>query len=147
MALMHVMYTLQEQLDFKLYIVAVDHGLREDAKTEVDIAFNYAMLISNNSLPFFFKKVTISGSSNIQEKARNERYKAIREVKESIGADYIATAHHMEDKAETVLMRVIRGTSVKGLNVLEPINKDILRPMIKARKRDVMLHISRKSIP
>jgi len=149
MALMHVLYTLQEECSFALHCIGVNHNLREEAQQELDIASKFAESLL---VPFYKAKVFINGDSNVQEKARVKRYQVFSELKdklhESLGKDvYISTGHHMEDRAETLLLRIIRGTSVQGLNVLEPLNGALLRPMIHARKRDVMLHIKRKNIP
>jgi tRNA(Ile)-lysidine synthase len=143
MALLDVMATLRDDFKFKLTVVGVNHNLRSEAGSELDLVESYCQKLN---VDFHRKDVYLNGKGNIQSRARDERYKAIREVKEAIGADFIATAHHSNDRAETVLIRVLRGTSVKGLSVLEPLNGELLRPMIYAKKRDVMLHIERKKI-
>src|SRR5690606_12871153 len=133
---------------FFLYAVGIDHSLRPEAREELNTVKKYISNLNHDGIiPFYTKKVFLHKGGNMQERARDARYEAIREVKAMIGADFIATAHHAEDRAETVLMRIIRGTSVGGLNVLEPQCNDVLRPMIRAKKRDVMLHIDRKKIP
>ncbi len=148
MALLHVLYGLQKELGFSLYAVGINHGLRPEAKSELDMVRDYLSTLNHHGVvPLFIKRISLKEGGNIQERAREARYEAIREIQNFIGADFICTAHHMEDKAETVLMRIIRGTSVKGLDVLNPQCNDVLRPMIRAHKRDVMLHVQRKSIP
>lgn len=149
MALMHVLSTLQEECGFHLHCMGVNHNLRPEAKAELDIAQRFAR---EKLIPFYRASVFINGEDNIQCKARDARYTVLKEMQDSLQNSlkkkvYLSSAHHMEDKAETVLLRMIRGTSVKGLNVLEPLKGDVLRPMIRARKRDVMLHIERKGIP
>lgn len=144
MALMHVLHSLQQELNFTLYCCGVNHNLRPEAQTELDIAKGFADALC---VPFIFKSVHIDAKSNIQERARILRYQALNQVKELVQADYVCTAHHTEDRAETVLMRIIHGTSIKGLKVMQALNGTLLRPMIKARKRDVELHVQRKSIP
>ena len=147
MALLHVLYGLQEEVGFSLYAVGVDHGLRVEAKDELQMVKEYLKNLNHNGIvPFFTKRIHLEEGGNVQERAREARYKAIREIQDVIGADFIATAHHAEDRAETVLMRIIKGTSVKGLDVLDPQCNDVLRPMIRAKKRDVMLHVERKGI-
>lgn len=144
MALLHVLATLRKDFNFELVACGVNHNLRTEASQELIIAEEFCKSLN---VVFFKRDIYLNNGGNIQERARDARYAALRGLKESIKADYICTAHHAEDKAETVLMRIIRGTSVSGLNVLEPMSGDLLRPMIEAKKRDVMLHITRKSIP
>lgn len=144
MSLLHVLASLRSDFGLHISAVGIDHGLREAAKEELSTAKEYCDSIS---VPFFKRKITISDCGNLHENARNERYSIFREIKENIGADYIATAHHAEDLAETVLMRIIRGTTLKGLHTLLPVNDDVIRPMIRARKREVMMHIEKMKIP
>jgi tRNA(Ile)-lysidine synthase len=143
MALLHVMSTLRNDFNFRLTVVGVNHNLRIEASSELDLVEDFCKKLN---VDFYRKDIYLNGSNNIQSRARDERYKAIRKVKEELGADFIATAHHSNDRAETVLIRILRGTSVKGLSVLEPLNGELLRPMIYAKKRDVMIHIERKKI-
>ena len=143
MALLHVLSTLKNEFGYQLFCCGVNHNLREEAQKELDIARDFCYKLG---ITFYQKDIYIEGKPS-QDKARNLRYKALRELKEHINADYICTAHHFEDKAETVLIRIIRGTSVSGLDVLNTVSSDLIRPMIRAKKRDVMLHISRNNIP
>jgi tRNA(Ile)-lysidine synthase len=57
------------------------------------------------------------------------------------------TAHHADDRAETVLIRLLRGTSLSGLSVLRARKENLLRPMIRARRADVTRHVERHSLP
>jgi tRNA(Ile)-lysidine synthase TilS/MesJ len=62
-------------------------------------------------------------------------------------ASLLATAHHKDDRAETVLLRLLRGTSLEGLSVLSPRTGRLLRPMIRAPKRAVVAHVERHQVP
>jgi tRNA(Ile)-lysidine synthase len=61
-------------------------------------------------------------------------------------ARYVVTAHHADDRAETVLQRLLRGAGPRGLAVLRPCSEDLLRPMIRARRADVLAHLERHGI-
>jgi tRNA(Ile)-lysidine synthase len=64
-----------------------------------------------------------------------------------VGADRIATGHHADDRAETLLIRLLRGTGPVGLAVLPPRDGDRIRPFYRARRADVDAHVSRHHIP
>ena len=64
-----------------------------------------------------------------------------------MGAARVATGHHADDRAETLLMRVLRGTGARGLAAMPPHDGDRVRPMIAARRRDVEAHVARHRIP
>ena len=151
MALMSVLARLQQDMGITLCCVGINHQLRNEAADEVLIAKNFA-----ESMSVDFKIVdVVVPEGNVQAMARDVRYEALFKAQREFKADYIATAHHMEDRAETVLMKMMRGSTKQGLTVLEPRSqkkyknsyRTIIRPMIRARKSDVMLHIERKNIP
>jgi tRNA(Ile)-lysidine synthase len=60
---------------------------------------------------------------------------------------FVATAHHKLDRAETVLLRLLRGTSLEGLAVLPPRSNLIIRPLIRATRKDVEVHLERHQVP
>lgn len=144
MALLHVLAGLRDEKRFKLSVVTINHGLRAECVDEVELVKNFCNSLNVDCYDF---SLNLKDGGNVQERAREARYEVFRNLKVKIGANYIVTAHHKNDRAETVLMRIITGTSVYGLDVLRVRSDDLLRPMIGAYKRDVMLHITRKNIP
>jgi tRNA(Ile)-lysidine synthase len=64
-----------------------------------------------------------------------------------VGAGRIATGHHADDRAETLLMRLLRGTGARGLAVLQPLEGDRIRPLLRARRVDIDGHIARHRVP
>jgi tRNA(Ile)-lysidine synthase len=71
----------------------------------------------------------------------------LRTAASRASADRIATGHHADDRAETLLMRLLRGTGPGGLAVLPPRDGDRIRPMIRARRVDIDAHVARHRIP
>ena len=73
--------------------------------------------------------------------ARELRYSWFREMKTIKKMDYIAVAHHADDVAETVLINLCRGTGIKGLTGIQPIQGDILRPLLRCSRTDILAYI------
>jgi tRNA(Ile)-lysidine synthase len=143
-ALLHVMASLREQFGLELCAHGVDHGLRAEAPLELDQAQRLA-----RSLDVSFDRTTleIPRGANLQARARRGRYTALRAAAERLGAAWIATAHHADDRAETVLMRIMRGSGPAGLGVLAPKAGDLLRPLIRAGRVDILAHLERHHLP
>lgn len=138
-AMLSVLARLAPQLGFSLSAHGVDHGLRTAAAAELDLA---EALATKLGVPFARTRLALRRGSNLQARAREARYAALREAAAPSGA-LIATAHHADDRAETVLMRLLRGAGPRGLAVLAPRAHDVIRPLLRAEKRDVLLHLQR----
>jgi tRNA(Ile)-lysidine synthase len=143
-AMLHVLALLRSRLAFGLFAHGVDHGLRPEASAELDLAEAFARSLD---VPFSRTQVVVGAGGNLQARARVERWAALRVAAERAGADRIATGHHADDRAETVLIRLLRGTRARGLGVLPPSDGDRIRPLYRARRADVDAHIARHHLP
>ncbi len=144
MAMLSVLAMLAGDCSIRLIAHGVDHGLRTEAQAELDLA---ERLAERFSVPFTRTCLVVSTGANLQARARMARYEALEEVRATHNARFIATAHHADDRAETVLLRLLRGSSVAGLGVLPLADGHRLRPLIEARKEDVTAHLTRHRIP
>jgi len=130
---------------YPLVIAHFNHGLRTESEQEAEFCKQFA---SDNDIPFYYKKWTDrSESGNIHSNARDARYTFFQEVASATNASYIATAHHQDDQAETVLDRMLRGSGQRGLCAIRHIaeskhgNAKILRPMLDFRKHDLKAYL------
>lgn len=144
MALLHVLSRLREELGYRMAAHGVDHGLRVEASAELDLAERLAL---DNGVPFSRSTVAVAPGGNLQARAREVRYRALETAAADFGNASIVTAHHADDRAETVLLRLLRGSGPKGLAVLPARAGDRLRPFLRARRTDVMSHLSRHRVP
>jgi tRNA(Ile)-lysidine synthase len=144
MALLHVMALLRGRHGFGLFAHGVDHGLRAEAARELDLAEAFSRDLE---VPFSRTGVSVSPGGNLQARARDARWAALRAAASHLDADRIATGHHADDRAETLLMRLLRGTGARGLAVLPPQDGDRIRPFLRARRSDVAAHIARHRVP
>jgi tRNA(Ile)-lysidine synthase len=146
MALLHVLALVRRKLAFGLFAHGVDHGLREGAAAELDTAEELARTLE---VPFGRTRVNVPRGGNLQARARSARWEALEAAASRLGADRIATGHHAEDRAETLLIRLLRGTGPRGLAVLPPRARasDRIRPFYRARRTDIEAHLRRHRIP
>lgn len=116
-ALLHVLGRLRSQLHFDLVAHGVDHGLRAEASEELALAGRVAAKLG---VPFAVTRVDVSPGGNLQARARDARRAALGAAAIAAGARAIATGHTADDRAETVLMRLLRGSGPEGLAALPP---------------------------
>lgn len=124
--------------------VGVNHGLRPEADSELDLA---AALAEVAGVQFRRIQLNLEPDSNIQCRARDARYAALMRVADEFGARYIVTAHHFDDRAETVLFRLLRGEGIGSLGVMPPVSGRIYRPLLGVKRERIMGYLKRWDIP
>lgn len=96
---------------------------------------------------FDTKAKTEQWKKGIQETARILRYDWLEKVRSENGYSFLATAHHANDNAETLLMNLFKGTGISGLHGILPRNGNIIRPLLFAAKKDIAEYVSNNNIP
>lgn len=139
-ALLHTLALAASKIGFSVLAHGVDHGLRPEAAGELDLVEAFATRLG---VPFERTSVACPPGGNLQARARALRRQALEAAADRRGATRIATAHHGDDRAETVLIRLLNGAPPAGLAVLPPTDGRWIRPMIFARKADIAAHLSR----
>ncbi len=142
-ALLHLLARLSEHSGFSLHAVYFNHGLRPEAWQEEEFVKEFARTLGIESTvgrEDVGSKARLTGKS-VEEAARNARYSFYREVVDRIKADKIATAHHMDDQAETVLMHLLRGSGLKGLAGMSPKRGIIIRPFLVATRKEILSYL------
>jgi tRNA(Ile)-lysidine synthase len=115
LALLHMLYTVREKLGCQLHVATLDHGLRGQAGAE-DALF-VERLAQSWGIPVTRGTVQAQGEG-IEAAARIARYDFLSGVARKVGAQYVAVAHHADDQAETVLMRLLRGAGLTGMRAM-----------------------------
>ena len=150
MVLLHFLYTAYKQNKIKsLHAFHMNHSLRDVADSEEDFVRNYCEV---RKIPFTSVKEDVSlyaKSDRISEETagRKLRYEHLGRLKRELGYDYIATAHHADDNAETILMRLIRGTGIKGMGGIHPKENDLIRPLLFMTKDEIYAVAEEENIP
>jgi tRNA(Ile)-lysidine synthase len=148
MALLHVLSRLAAPFRVTVCAHGVDHGLRKEAAEELALA---ARVAADLGVPFDQTRIEVAPGANLMARARAARFEALRGALARLpapkGRRFLATAHHADDRAETVLLRILRGTGPHGLAVLPPRSGDLIRPIIRSRRADILAHLHRHRIP
>lgn len=143
MALLHALGLLAPKLRLSLFACGIDHGLRPEAGAELDLA---EALARELGVGFERVRLSVAAGSNLQARARDARYEALEGVRDARRIDAIATAHHADDRAETVLLRLLRGAPAGGLAVLPARDGNRVRPLVRARRADAIAHLERHGV-
>jgi tRNA(Ile)-lysidine synthase len=143
MAMLHALAWLRGRLGHALVACGVDHGLRAEAGAELDLAESLAR---RSDVPFERVRIALEPGTNRMARARAARYAALRAVASRLGARAIAVGHQADDRAETLLMRILRGAGPAGLAVLPSRSGDLVRPMIRVRRDQVLAHLARHGV-
>lgn len=81
---------------------------------------------------------------SIELAARELRYRYFEQLRRDIGAEAIMVAHHRDDNVETVLMNLVRGTGIRGMAGIRPVNGHILRPLLDMSRQDIEDYLEKK---
>lgn len=134
--LLHFLNSLRNNLGFNLFAAHVNHNLRgEEAKRDAVFCENFC-----NEIGLDFKLLDIDVLSlkpkgeSIEEAARRLRYAALNSLK----FDLLATAHHLDDNTETVIINLLRGTGLKGLCGIPAKRDNIIRPLLNISKDEIL---------
>jgi len=146
--LLDILHELSEELQIGLVVAHFDHGLRE-TEDEAETEF-VRELASSMGLPFETEKASplLEGPpSSLEERARNARYAFLEKVRDRRRAQKIALGHHLDDQAETVLMRLLRGSGPSGLAGIPPCRGNtIIRPLIDMKRGEIVSYLKARNL-
>jgi tRNA(Ile)-lysidine synthase len=153
MGLLHFLSSLKESMDLRIVAVSVDHGLRgkdsaDDLSYVEQMCKEWQVKFVGTSVDVHaYKKRTGLGT---QEAARHLRYRFFKKIMDQEEADALATGHHGDDQAETMLMQLTRGArpeALQGIPVQRPFGKGkIIRPFLCLSKEQIGQYISKHHI-
>lgn len=139
-SLTYFLYTISKKMNFRLHAVHINHGIRnEEAKRDELFVKNFCKELKINltvkqvDVPKISKELKIG----LEEAGRKIRYEIFERIANQNKNSKIATAHTLSDNAETILMRLLRGTGLKGLCGIPPIRKNIIRPLIEIKREEI----------
>ena len=154
MALLALLAKLRKKYRLKLYIAHLNHGLlKRESRQYQDLVRKISEKLG---IPFYCKRVELkklakANKRSIEEMGRMERYRFFEEIARKTRAQKIVTAHTLDDQAETMLLRLLRGTGLKGLIGI-PYKRthgqfEIIRPLLSCEKKTILLFLKENRTP
>lgn len=147
--LTYVLWRLKGLINMELIPVYVNHGLRpEEIPAEIELCrrfvkdLGYELVVKERDVQSYVKATGL----NKQEAARHLRYDALKEVLQENKAQAIALGHNADDQAETIIMRLLRGTGPQGLQGIPPLREDIIRPLIEIERKEIEDYIFKEGL-
>lgn len=148
-ALLHVLQRYCEQNGGEVIAAHLNHGLRPEAVQDEQLVKETC---SDWGITCYARRVDVadvaaSTQKSIEEAGRECRYQYFRELACQVGADHIATAHHQNDQAESVLLHLLRGSGIRGLQGIKPINGPLIRPLLCVTRQDIECYVQENQLP
>lgn len=147
MALLHLLSQIKKETNIYIICAHVNHNVRKESDSEREFLQKYC---DNNQIYFESMKIEEYGDDNFHNEARSKRYAYFSGVVKKFGAKYLFTAHHADDLIETILMRIARGSSLKGysgfLKRIDMGEYEIIRPFIDITKEEILEYNKLNSI-
>jgi len=141
MAMLNILNELKKDsiIDFEFSVAHINHMIREEAKDDEDYVKKYC---NQNGIDFYSKSIDVKKLANnnkvgTEEAGRYVRYKFFDEVLEKTSSNKIAIAHNKNDKAETIIMNIMRGSGITGLRGIEPKRRKYIRPLIECERFEI----------
>lgn len=148
MVLLDLMQTAAKKDQLDLAVVHVNHQLREESVIEAAYLKNYCQ---EGKIPYYYTEwTTTDKTTNIEARARKFRYDFFSETMNQEGCSSLFTAHHSDDQAETILMKLTRGSSLKnlvGIKDRQPFaSGDLVRPLLIFSKERLENYAKQRTI-
>lgn len=129
-------------LGLQRLVVYVHHGLRAEADEEGEWIRRMGQQMN---VPVVIRRIDVRGRArktgeSIQMAARQQRYRVLQEEAAAWGARRIALAHHGDDQAETILLRILTGTGPEGLGGMAYIKEPYIRPLLNVRREEILAY-------
>jgi tRNA(Ile)-lysidine synthase len=136
-------------LGLSLTLAHVDHGLRPTSALDCRAA---EALAARLGLPLEVERVQVGREGGVEAAARRVRYAALQRMARATGCRFVAVAHTRTDQAETVLLRLLRGSGLRGLSAMAPTRKLaagvwLARPMLGISRRQVRQYAQQEGLP
>lgn len=130
--------------DLALTLGHVRHGLRDDTEDLAAVGAHASFL----GAPLVLEEVTVADTGEgLEAAARRERHAALGRIAREVGAGWLLLGHTADDQAETVAMRLVRGTGLTGLTGMAPVRGGLVRPLLRLRRADVRAFVVGEGVP
>lgn len=146
--LLLILEELRKQIPFSIYVVHVNHKIREEAGADAAYVKN---LCESHVIPYYLIEEDVEAIAkkehlSSEEAGRKVRYDAFERILREQNANKIAVAHNKNDRAETVLFNLFRGSSIKGMNGIAPVRDQIIRPLLCVERFEIEAYLEERKI-
>ncbi len=147
--MLDILKDLKEELKFELIVCHVNHLIREEAISDEEYVVNYCKV---NNIKYYVKRIDVKKYANnnkqgTEEAGRTVRYEFFEEILQKEGANKIAIAHNKNDKIETIIMNMLRGSGISGLKGIEPKRENkYIRPLIETERTSIEEYCEEKNL-
>jgi tRNA(Ile)-lysidine synthase len=145
--LLDALHALTKKYDLELIVTHVNYGLRgKDSDLDEKLV---KQLVEKYSLPIEILKVKNSEIKRVgksEDKLRTIRYNFFEQTRKKCKANAIAVAHNLNDQAETVLMRLLRGTGLRGLGAMKLNQNNLIRPLLNVPRKEILEYLRTNKI-
>ena len=151
MCMLDMMRELKEEknIDFKIYVAHINHMIRKEAIDDEKYVQDYC---KRYNIEFYVKRADVQKIAKdkkigTEEAGRKVRYVFFEEVLQKTGSNKIAIAHNKNDKIETIIMHLLRGSGLSGLKGIEPIRDNkYIRPLLECEREEIEQYCEKKNL-
>lgn len=143
-ALLCALAGVRARLGLTLEVATLDHGLRPESADEARAVADRATALG---LPAHVRALGLSAGPGLEQRARDARYAALEAIRQQRSLGLVATAHTASDQAETVLMRLGRGSALGGAAGIHARRAHLIRPLLGLTRADVLGYLAAKAEP
>nr|WP_307734732.1 tRNA lysidine(34) synthetase TilS [Pyxidicoccus parkwaysis] len=134
---------LARTLRLRVEVATLDHGLRPESQAEVRAV---ARLAAEQGLPCHVRELHLRPGPALEARAREARYAMLEALRRERGLEAVATAHTASDQAETLLMRLARGSSLRGAGGIQASRAGLVRPLLEHTRGDVLAFLEAEGV-
>ncbi len=135
-------------LNFSIVVAHINHLIREEAKQDEEYVKEFC---KERNIEFYSKSIDVQKIANTnkigtEEAGRNVRYEFFDEVLIKTNSNKIAIAHNKNDKIETIIMHILRGSGINGLKGIEPKREKYIRPLIECERNQIEEYCQKENL-
>lgn len=138
--MLDILKQLREEIVFEIVVAHINHMIREEAIEDEKYVQEYC---KKNNIECYIKRIDVEKIANTkkigtEEAGRKVRYEFFEEILQKTGSNKIGIAHNKNDKIETIIMHILRGSGISGLKGIEPKRDNkYIRPLIECERSEI----------
>ena len=146
--LFHILNSLKNDMGFSLYAFHLNHNIRKEAKRDekfvLDLCkiYDVPLFLESEDMPALHE----DSSLGLEEISRKKRYELIYKIMKENHIDKTATAHHLLDHSESMILNMTRGSGIRGLRGISVKNDNIIRPILNLTKEEILCYIEENEL-